>query len=237
VVFHRGAGSGRIARGYRLGALTDDVVQTVWLRLAENCGRIREPERLAAWLATTTRNEALRGVSRRPSLEVLFAGRVSPEAQMREMMERKHRSSQALLTQVTPDDLLPGAHGLLQTLRAAGQKIALGSASKNAREVVQRLQIASCIDAIADGYSVVRPKPAPELFVYAAGLVGVYVDACVVFEDATVGVEAAKAAGMSAVGLGPVARVGQADLGLPDLSSVTLPAHLQRLALAHSGGQ
>ena len=49
-----------IARGYRLGALTDDVVQTVWLRLAENCDRIRDPERLAAWLATTTRNEALR---------------------------------------------------------------------------------------------------------------------------------------------------------------------------------
>ncbi len=49
-----------IARGYRLGALTDDVVQTVWLRLAENCARIREPDRLAAWLATTTRNEALR---------------------------------------------------------------------------------------------------------------------------------------------------------------------------------
>ncbi len=48
-----------IARGYRLGALTDDVVQTVWLRLAENCDRIRDPERLAAWLATTTRNEAL----------------------------------------------------------------------------------------------------------------------------------------------------------------------------------
>ena len=183
------------------------------------------------------RNEALRGVSRRPSLAVRFAGRVSPEAQMREMMERTHRSSQALLTQVTPDDLWPGAHGLLPALRAAGQQIALGSASKNAREVVQRWHIASCLDAIADGYSVVRPKPAPELFVYAAGLVGVYVDACVVFEDATVGVEAAKAAGMSAVGLGPVARVGQADLGLPDLSSVTLPALLQRLALAHSGGQ
>ena len=49
-----------IARGYRLGALTDDVVQTVWMRLAESCDRIREPDRLAAWLATTTRNEALR---------------------------------------------------------------------------------------------------------------------------------------------------------------------------------
>jgi RNA polymerase sigma factor (sigma-70 family) len=50
-----------VARSYRLSsASTDDVVQTVWLRLAEHCGRIREPDRLASWLATTTRNEALR---------------------------------------------------------------------------------------------------------------------------------------------------------------------------------
>lgn len=53
-----------VARGYRLGALTDDVVQTVWLRLAEYCDRIREPDRLASWLATTTRNEALRVVKK-----------------------------------------------------------------------------------------------------------------------------------------------------------------------------
>jgi kojibiose phosphorylase len=98
------------------------------------------------------------------------------------------------------------------------------------------LQIAPYIDAMADGYSVVRPKPAPDLFVYAAGLLHVYVDACVVFEDAQVGVEAAKTAGMYAVGLGPVERVGQADLVLPDLSSVTLPDLLQRLAPAHSEG-
>ena len=53
-----------VARGYRLGALTDDVVQTVWLRLAEYADRIRDPDRLAAWLATTTRNEALRVAKR-----------------------------------------------------------------------------------------------------------------------------------------------------------------------------
>lgn len=50
-----------VARGYRLGdASTDDVVQTVWLRLAEHCHRINEPAKLAGWLATTTRNEAIR---------------------------------------------------------------------------------------------------------------------------------------------------------------------------------
>ena len=57
-----------VARGYRLGSLTDDVVQTVWLRLAENCDRIREPDRLAAWLATTTRNEALRVANKQKRL-------------------------------------------------------------------------------------------------------------------------------------------------------------------------
>lgn len=60
LVGHFGGLVWSVARGYRLGALTDDVVQTVWLRLAENCERIREPDRLAGWLATTTRNEALR---------------------------------------------------------------------------------------------------------------------------------------------------------------------------------
>ena len=68
----------------------------------------------------------------------------------------------------------------------------------------------------------VRPKPAPALCIYAAGLLHVYVNDCVVFEDAAVGVEAAKTAGMSTVGLGPMERVGQADLVLHDLSSVTL---------------
>ena len=108
--------------------------------------------------------------------------------------------------------------------------------SKNAREVVQRLHIAPSIDALADGYSVVRPKPAPDLFVYAAGLLHVCVHECVVFEDAAAGVEAAKVAGMYAVGLGPRERVGQADLVLPDLSHVTLHDILQRLSPANPRG-
>jgi beta-phosphoglucomutase len=197
-----------------------------WQRLADTLGIPFDRER----------NEALRGVSRRRSLELLLAGRVYPEEQMVELMERKNRYYQALLTQVTPQDLLPGVGNLLAVLRAADLKIAIGSASKNAREVVQRLHIAPYIDALADGYSVVRPKPAPDLFVYAAGLLRVCVHECVVFEDATAGVEAAQVAGMYAVGLGPIERVGQADLVLPDLSNVTLPDILQRLSPAHPRG-
>jgi len=210
------------------GVLTDtaEYHYQAWQRLADELGIPFDRER----------NEALRGVSRRRSLELLLAGRVYPEEQMQEMMERKNRYYQELLKQVTPDDLLPGVRNLLDAVRAAGLPIAIGSASKNAREAVQRLQIMPYIDALADGYSVVRPKPAPDLFVYAAGMLHVYVDACVVFEDAAAGVEAAKVAGMYAVGLGPVERVGQADLVLPDLARVTLPDILQRLAAAKPGG-
>src|ERR687886_1938772 len=210
------------------GVLTDtaEYHYQAWQRLADELGIPFDRQR----------NEALRGVSRRRSLELLLAGRSYPEAQMLEMMGRKNHYYQELLKRVTPQDLLPGVRGLLDAVRAAGMKIAIGSASKNAREVVQRLHIMSAIDALADGYSVVRPKPAPDLFVYAAGLLHVCVDACVVFEDAQAGVEAAKVAGMYAVGLGPVERVGQADLVLPDLASVALPDLLQRLAPVHSGG-
>ncbi len=55
-----------IARSYRLSAAdAGDAVQTTWLRLVEHLGTIKEPERLGAWLATTTRREALRIVARR----------------------------------------------------------------------------------------------------------------------------------------------------------------------------
>jgi beta-phosphoglucomutase len=210
------------------GVLTDTAEYHYqgWQRLADELGIPFDRER----------NEALRGVSRRRSLELLLAGQTYPEEQVVEMMERKNRYYQELLKQVTPDDLLPGVRNLLDAVRAMSMKIAIGSASKNAREVVQRLQIESSIDALADGYSVVRPKPAPDLFVYAAGLLHICVNDCVVFEDAKAGVAAAKTAGMYTVGLGPVERVGQADLVFSDLSSVTLTDILQRLSPVNSRG-
>jgi beta-phosphoglucomutase len=210
------------------GVLTDTAEYHYqgWQRLADELGIPFD----------RARNEALRGVSRRRSLELLLDGRVYPEAQMLELMERKNRYYQELLKQVTPGDVLPGVRPLLEEVRTAGGKIAIGSASKNAREVVQRLQIAADIDALADGYSVMRPKPAPDLFVYAAGLLRVCVNACMVVEDAEAGVEAAKTAGMYAVGLGPVERVGRADLVLPSLAGVTMRDILLHLSPANSGG-
>jgi beta-phosphoglucomutase-like phosphatase (HAD superfamily) len=109
-------------------------------------------------------------------------------------------------------------------------------ASQNARGVGQRLHLASSLDALADGSSLVRPRPAPDLFISAAGLVRVCVYECIPFEDVAAGVEAPNVAGRYAVGLGPVPRVGQAGLVLPDLSHVTLHDILHRLLPAHPRG-
>jgi len=165
-------------------------------------------------------NEALRGVPRRESLLAIIGDRVFSEDQIQEMMARKNRFYEEFVQKITPQDLLPGALELLKELRQAGIKIAIGSASKNARTVVERLGIADRVDAIADGYSVERSKPAPDLFLYAAQQLGLSPAACLVVEDAASGIEAALAAGMATVGLGPHERVGAAAVVLPNLIGV-----------------
>ncbi|MEA5582208.1 beta-phosphoglucomutase [Nodularia harveyana UHCC-0300] len=166
-------------------------------------------------------NEALRGISRRASLMLIIKNREYSESEIQEMLERKNRYYVELIEDVTPKDMLPGAIALLNELREQGIKIAIGSASKNAQMVVALLGIADQVDAIADGYSVQQPKPAPDLFLYAAEKLAVPSQQCVVIEDAAAGVEAALAAGMWAVGLGPPERVGAAHLVLPSLAGVT----------------
>lgn len=155
-------------------------------------------------------NEKLRGVSRRKSLEYLLKGKILPEEKMQEMMDRKNGYYQELIKQITSKDLLPGAKELLEELKSKGYKIAVASASKNARPVIKNLGIENLFDTISDGYSVEKTKPAPDLFLHTAEKLGIRPEECVVFEDAEAGIEAALSAGMIAVGIGPVERVGQA---------------------------
>ncbi len=171
-------------------------------------------------------NEALRGVSRRESLLLLLNGRPATEDQMQAMMTRKNRYYQEYIEGVTPENLLPGALTLLQELRAAGIKIAIGSASKNARAVIEKLGIEAYIDAVSDGYSVDKVKPAPDLFLHAAAQLGLQPWQCIVVEDAAAGVEAALAGGFWVVGLGPQERVGAAHAVFPSLEGVHRQAML-----------
>ena len=169
-------------------------------------------------------NEQLRGVSRRQSLEILLGACVShyTEGDIQEMMARKNGYYVAMLEQITEDDFLPGAPELLQDLRTRGIKIAIGSASKNTRTVLDRLDILDDFDAISDGHSVSKAKPAPDGFLFAASEMGIIPENCVVVEDAASGVQAALAANMLAIGIGPAERVGHAHLRYDSTAKVDL---------------
>ncbi len=172
---------------------------------------------------TREENDAhLRGVGRRDSLLYLLKGRVVSEAEMQEMMERKNHYYEELIKNMSPKEVVPGGVALLQEIRQAGIKTAIASASKNTMTVLQRLDLVSCFDGVADGYSVVHGKPAPDVFIFAAGLVKTPTGDCLGVEDATAGVEAIKAAGMTALGIGPQERFPMADKVMESLENKTL---------------
>lgn len=175
---------------------------------------------------THEENDAhLRGVGRRESLMYLIRGRQYSEEQIQEMMDRKNRYYVELIHNMGPKDVVEGGTALLTEIRQAGIKTAIASSSKNSHTVLELLGLIPYFDGIADGYSVVNGKPAPDIFVYAAGLVGIPAVDCLGIEDADAGVEAIKNAGMQAVGIGPKERFQRADRVLPTLAG----KHLQDL--------
>ena len=170
-------------------------------------------QQLANELGTTfTRadNEQLRGVSRRDSLLLILSlgNREASETEIEAMMIRKNANYVAMLDQVTPDDLLPGVIALFDALDSAEIRYCIGSASKNAPNVVKRLGIDDRLQFVAHGGHVARSKPAPDLFLYSAEKLGVAPHNCLVVEDAAAGIQPALTAGMAALALGPAERFG-----------------------------
>jgi len=201
------------------GVLTDtsEYHYRAWKRLADEEGIP----------FTREDNDAhLRGISRRESLMYILRGRKVTEEQIQEMMDRKNRYYVDMIESMTPNDLVPGGRQLLQEIRDAGIKMAIASASKNCRTVLERLNILHVFDGVADGYSVTHPKPAPDLFIYAAGTTAAPTSACLGVEDADAGIEAIKDAGMQALGIGPRERFHRADKVIPTLANVSLQALL-----------
>ncbi|KJH70523.1 beta-phosphoglucomutase [Aliterella atlantica] len=166
-------------------------------------------------------NESMRGLARRDSLLHLLGDRQVTEAQIQEMMMRKNGYYEQFIQTLTADDLLPGVLPLLDELQATGIKIAIGSSSKNAQLVTKLLGISERLDAISDGYSVERHKPAPDVFLHAAMQLGLDPADCLVVEDAAAGVEAGLNAGMWVVGLGPTERFTAAHVICDDLAEVS----------------
>jgi beta-phosphoglucomutase len=185
-----------------------------WKALAEELGFEFTPED----------NERLKGVSRMQSLEILLkiGGLNFPEKEKLAMAERKNALYVSYIEKMTPDEILPGARQFLRELKANGIRTALGSASKNAPMILERLQLSGMFDVVIDGNSISEAKPNPEVFLKGAEKLGVAPANCVVFEDAIAGIEAARNGGMQCVGIGDPATLGMADLVIPGFDGFTL---------------
>lgn len=159
-------------------------------------------------------NERLKGVSRMESLRILLevGGITLPEEEKLKLAETKNAKYVEYISKLDESELLPGVKAYLSGLRERGVKIALGSASKNAEFILNKLNITALFDAVVDGNKVTHAKPDPEVFLVACRELDLPPADCVVFEDAAAGIQAAKAAGTGAVGIGSPDVLHQADL-------------------------
>ncbi|WP_062201404.1 beta-phosphoglucomutase [Demequina salsinemoris] len=166
--------------------------------------------------------ELLKGVGRMDALRIVLrvgGVEVSEEEAVRLATEKNAQYVEAIST-LAPEDMLPGALAFLQDLQRRGVPTALGSASRNAPLILDRLGIRDLFDAIIDGSIVTQAKPDPAVFLAGAEALGVDPADCVVFEDAIAGVQAAHGGGMTAVGIGDPAVLGEADTVIPGLHAV-----------------
>lgn len=168
--------------------------------------------------------DKIRGLGRLESLEIVLAERAAEFSveQKAQFANRKNQQYLKLLETMTPEDTLPGAIPLLRELLKREIPTAVASSSRNAGTVVDRLQIRPLFNVVVDGNQVERTKPDPEGFLLAAKRLGKPPEHCVVIEDAEKGVEAAFAAGMFTVGIGPQERVGKAHLVVGAIADLTV---------------
>ncbi len=167
--------------------------------------------------------DRLRGVSRMASLEIVLekAERAYSEAEKRRFADEKNESYRALLRNMTRADLSDEVRAVLDELRRRGYLLAVGSSSKNTALILSRVGLGDYFDAVADGTDIMRSKPDPEVFLVAAKKLGLPPGDCAVVEDAKAGIEAAKAAGMTALAYsGDAAGCGLEDAALRSFSDL-----------------
>jgi beta-phosphoglucomutase len=165
-----------------------------WQKLAQELGIEFTPEH----------NEELKGVSRVRSLDIILElGKVNASQEDKNRwLVQKNEDYLAYLVNIDQSEVLPGVMPILEFLKEKNQAIALGSASKNARPILEKTGIIHYFDAIVDGNDVTNAKPDPEVFLQAAKLLGATPENSIVFEDSVAGVQAANIANMTSIGIG-----------------------------------
>jgi len=169
-------------------------------------------------------NEALRGVSRAESLEIILSksSKGYSEAEKAAMMARKNDYYRKSLGYLSSNDILPGVPRILRELKERGIAVAIGSSSKNTPLILEKIGYAGAFDAVAAGNDIKRSKPDPEVFLIAARRLGKAPAECVVVEDAEAGLLATRDAGMRAFGVGGAARSPLAHAAAAALDGVSV---------------
>jgi beta-phosphoglucomutase len=175
-------------------------------------------------------NELLKGVSRRESLDIIArkAGVELTEDKIQKLLDAKNTRYLELISHLSPADILPGVVPFLDYLDRKGIASAIGSSSKNARFILERIGLTQRFKAISDGTRIRETKPHPEVFLLAAQDLGIPPKECLVVEDAAAGVEAGRRAGMRVLGIGSPENLPGADAYAPNLGEAR-PAILRTL--------
>jgi beta-phosphoglucomutase len=179
---------------------------------------------------TQEHNEQLKGVSRVKSLELILGlGNIrASDAEKDLWMTQKNADYLSYIEKMDAQEVLPGVLDVLKYLKSKAQYVVLGSASKNAKPILEKAGINHFFDAIVDGNDVTNAKPDPEVFLQGAKKVGVLPSECIVFEDALAGIQAANAAGMTSIGIGEAEVLKEANYVFADFTPITF-SFLDRL--------
>lgn len=169
-------------------------------------------------------NEQLKGISRVDSLKrILDHGGVTLSSEdFDHWAAQKNTWYLALIEQMTPAHLLPGVADFFAECKLHNIPCGLGSASKNAPKILEKVGLLHAFDALVDGNSVSKSKPDPEVFLKGAELLHAHPSSCIVFEDALAGIEAAQAAGMKSIGIGDPEVLTGADWVIPGFASISV---------------
>lgn len=172
---------------------------------------------------TEEENEQLKGVSRVKSLEKILAwgNKTLSEKDFNEQMAKKNEDYLSHIAKMDESEILPDVPKVLNFLSENNQPISLGSASKNARTILERVNLKEQFNAIVDGNDVTKAKPDPEVFLIAAKLLNVAPENCIVFEDSVAGVEAANVANMISIGIGSKDVLGHAKYVFNDFTEIS----------------
>ena len=172
---------------------------------------------------TKEQNELFKGVSRKRCLEILLdIGKVNAtQQQFDTWMVTKNEDYLAYIQNMDASEILPDVPKVLHFLKEHKIPIALGSASKNAQPILEKVGLLPFFDAIVDGNNVTKAKPDPEVFLLAAKQLGVGAINCVVFEDAVAGVQAANAAKMISIGIGDEHILSEAKYNFADFTEIS----------------